>query len=539
MANQSLFAAPRYNVPATDAVNSAGGVAYNMSPDAALAVFSMTGCFNSTFYSTAQEQLDKVKVLANQVSTTRLAKIAVVSRTKGFMKDMPAYLTAVLYVRDPELWKRVFPKVIDNPKMLRTYAQIARSGAAGKVINLSSSSHRKAISKWFNDRHSDVIFKGSVGNNPSLVGVLRQAHVRPGNREKEALLKYLFNNEFGWTHVQAGYEGRSLGSTTEDLPALVKHYEAFKANKDGDVGVPDVDFRQIDALGLNSDQWAEVFRNAKGHFVRMNLNTAVRQGVLAKPGMTQIIADKLRNPGYILHGQVFPYQLFTAFLATRGTVPHEISEALQDAVELSLDNVPPLGQTVIAVDVSNSMGNPVTGDRGTATTKTRAVDVAALIASAIIRKNKSARVIPFSNGIKDISINCRDSIMTNASKLAGLLGGGTNCSAPLAQLNLEGYKADAVVYLSDNESWVDSRNPWNPGNGTRMHEEWLRYKKHNPKARLIGIDLSPNTTVQVQERPDILQVAGFSDSCFRLMYDFVEGGNSKNFWLDVIDKVEV
>ena len=46
--------------------------------------------------------------------------------------------------------------------------------------------------------------------------------------------------------------------------------------------------------------------------------------------------------------------------------------------------------------------------------------------------------------------------MTNAAKLASIGGGGTNCSAPLAQLNAERAKVDLVVFVSDNESWVDA-----------------------------------------------------------------------------------
>ncbi len=187
--------------------NHAGGAAYIKSAEGALASLAATGCFNSTFYVSAVDQLKEVKKLSFEVSPLRLAKITVMSRQNGFMKDMPAFLTAILYQRDLDLWKKVFPKVIDNPKMLRTYAQIARSGASGKVINLSSAAHRHMISHWFNVRHSDTIFRGSVGTNPSLVGVLRQARIKPETREKESLLKYLFNGELLPLYVFDGARG--------------------------------------------------------------------------------------------------------------------------------------------------------------------------------------------------------------------------------------------------------------------------------------------------------------------------------------------
>src|ERR1700733_10453182 len=104
MANSSLFAAPRNVAPACDTVNNAGGRAYNMTPVHSLAQLATTGCFQNTFYTSAKDQLNKVKSLAYEVDPVRLAKIVVMARTQGFMKDMPAFLAAVLYLRDRDLW---------------------------------------------------------------------------------------------------------------------------------------------------------------------------------------------------------------------------------------------------------------------------------------------------------------------------------------------------------------------------------------------------------------------------------------------------
>ena len=48
------------------------------------------------------------------------------------MKDMPALLCAILAVRDVKLLEAIFPRVIDNGKMLRTFVQILRSGVVGR-----------------------------------------------------------------------------------------------------------------------------------------------------------------------------------------------------------------------------------------------------------------------------------------------------------------------------------------------------------------------------------------------------------------------
>src|SRR5690606_16731700 len=126
------------------------------------------------------------------------------------------------------------------------------------------------------------------------------------------------------------------------------------------------------------------------------------------------------------------------FLNADQSVPERLREALQDAMETSIGNVPEIdGKVVICPDVSGSMQMAVTGYRKGATSRVRCIDVAALVAAAFLRKNREARVLPFEVNVVDIQLNPRDSVMTNATKLAKIGGGGTNCSAPLAKLNAE------------------------------------------------------------------------------------------------------
>ena len=78
----------------------------------------------------------------------------------------------------------------------------------------------------------------------------------------------------------------------------------------------------------------------------------------------------------------------------RKDVERVIEDALHDAVEASVANVPELsGDVHVFVDVSGSMRSPVTGHRAGATTAARCVDVAALYASSVLRKVRSAHVV--------------------------------------------------------------------------------------------------------------------------------------------------
>ena len=141
----------------------------------------------------------------------------------------------------------------------------------------------------------------------------------------------------------------------------------------------------------------------------------------------------------------------------------------------------------------------------------RCIDVAALIAAAVLRKNANVEVLPFETCVVDVALNPCDSVMTNAQKLAKIGGGGTNCSAPLELLNRRNAKSDLVIYVSDNQSWVDATPH---GQATALMVQWSKFKARNPAAKLVCIDLQPNGTTQAAERADVLNVGGFSDQEF-------------------------
>jgi 60 kDa SS-A/Ro ribonucleoprotein len=193
------------------------------------------------------------------------------------------------------------------------------------------------------------------------------------------------------------------------------------------------------------------------------------------------------------------------------------------------------------------MQSPVTGVRKGATSAVRCVDVGALVSAAFLRRNTSAEVIPFSDDVVKMNrhLNPRDSVMTNAQYLAGLPSGGTACSAPLRHLNERRAMGDLVVYVSDNMSWADFARPQGASllsrlGGTRatvMAEEWDRFRRRNPNAKLVLIDIQPYGSTQMHERADVLNVGGFSDNVFDVISLFAKGELNADHWLGEIKRV--
>jgi 60 kDa SS-A/Ro ribonucleoprotein len=518
MANKALFKSLLGRlIPAAHAVNEGRAPAYALAPKHRLAQYAATGCLNSTFYADAEDQLARVLELCAEIEPEFIARAAVFARERGYMKDMPALLCAVLSTKDAKLLAAVFPRVVDNGRMLRNFVQIVRSGAVGRKS--LGTAPKRLVRQWLEARDEEAVFRASVGQQPSLADIIRMVHPRPASKAREALYGYLL--------------GRPCDA--ELLPEVVRRFEAFKAGDRAEA--PDVPFQMLTALALGRAEWVAIARRAPWQMTRMNLNTFARHGVFEEPGMAELVARRLADPAEVARARVFPYQLLVAYLSADARVPSIVREALQDALEAATGNVPAVeGKVYVCPDVSGSMTGAVTGYRKGSTTAVRCVDVAALVSATLLRQNPTAEVIPFEDEVVEkLRLNPRDSVMTNARKLAAVGGGGTNCSAPLRLLNRRGAEGDLVVYVSDNQSWVDA----GAGRGTATMREWEAFKRRNPRARLVCVDLQPYGTTQAAERDDILNVGGFSDRVFDLVREFAAGRLGADHWVGVIEAVEL
>lgn len=239
------------------------------------------------------------------------------------------------------------------------------------------------------------------------------------------------------------------------------------------------------------------------------------------------MADRLADPKLVAASMVLPYQLLAAYRHAGDATPGIVLDALHSALDLSVANVPKFeGRVAVCPDVSGSMKDPVTGKGTAKPSKVRCIDVAALISASILAKNPNALVLPFEGRVVErVKLSSRDSVLTNAEKLAGIGGGSTAVSKPLEWLLAKEERVDAVVYISDYESWADRDGAFR-SRGTATQTLWERYKRLSPSAKLVAIDVTPNTSLQVRNSPEVLNVGGFSDAVFDVVASFMRGDAS-------------
>ena len=540
MANKTLFSSLKSLLPRANAANEEGARAYRLPPKHALAQLAATGCLNSTYYASAEMQLNELRALISQADDNLyLAKLAVYARERAYMKDMPAALLVALSKRDTELTHRIFDRIVDNGRVLRTVFQMVRSGQFSR--HGLSSSLKRAFDRWLNQASVGKLLSASIGNDPSLRDILRMARPVPPDNQRRALYGWLTEKE----------TARCAPATESDLPAEVQALIAYRQADTAEaqaliLGELSVRWDLLADAARGPLVWRSIARKMGPQALRMNLNTLTRHDVFGATNngdMVDYVADRIADADEIRRSRQFPYQYLAAYLNTGTDVPQKIKQSLHAAAEIACGNIPELpGPVVIGVDTSGSMKSPITGQRGRgATSKIRRVDVAALFAAAILRRNPDSIVVPFDTQTYQPRIDPGDSILSVTERLAKYGGGGTDCSLPLREANRRHRDRSfaGAILVSDYESWVYGQRPYahGPNGATGLMTEWQEFvqnqRRHGVLApKLVCIDLQPYGTTQAPDRDDILNVGGFSDAVFSVLAAFL-ADNTGRFVADV------
>jgi 60 kDa SS-A/Ro ribonucleoprotein len=70
-------------------------------------------------------------------------------------------------------------------------------------------------------------------------------------------------------------------------------------------------------------------------------------------------------------------------------------------------------------------------------------------------------------------------------------------------------------------------------------QEWAIFKRRNPQAKLVCIDITPYATTQAAEQPDVLNVGGFSDDVFKIAAAFAAGQLNPDHWVGEIQSISI
>jgi hypothetical protein len=442
-----------------------------------LASLVTTNFVNDQFYRSADESLERMRELVSQVDPMFAAQAAVYVRNTDGLRSITHAVAGEIgkSVKGEQWTKDFFRAVVRRPDDV-TEILAYYMGRYGKPIpNSMKKGLGSALGKF--DEYQLAKYRGE-GRGLTLVDAVNLIHARPSAKNREALAK-LVNGTL-----------RSSGTRESVMSAAGSDVEK------------------------KAEAWDTLLREGKIGYLALlrNLRNIATQAPELVPRACELLVD----PNRVHKSLVLPFQYIIAVQECR-QYPR-IVKAISDAVDVSLDNIPDLGERVyIAVDGSGSMGSPASGNTGL----TRKY-VGSLFAAALYKKS-FADVAVFGNDCHLVpGLNPADSTLTNAEKVfAYSRGQSTNFPSVFQCASGQRKVYDTVVIFSDMQAWV---RPIQYGSSYYAYygashpgdafADYKRVTKANPK--VFAFDLSGLGTAQFPEK-DIYEIAGFSDKTLALM----------------------
>lgn len=489
-----------------------------LTNNALLARLISTGSYSNVIKDEQPNETSNFIALLDKCDPEFIAKAAIYSKEEAYMKDMPAMLLAYLAGRGHlPLLISIFDRVCDNGKIIKNFVKFIRLGTFGRKS--LGERPKKLVQNWINSKSETFLWRNSIGNNPSLVDVIKLCHVKANTQVKDNFIKYLMGKDYNF----------------ELLPLEVQNYERFL--KDKTLDLPKAPFEMLSSSGLTDSQWKDLALNMSWTQLKNNLNTLLRHNVFDDTTFVNKVAEKLSTKKLVKDAKVFPYQLFVAYLNMDKKIPSKIIEALGVATEYATENVIDFSpwKLKIFLDVSGSMHWQIYEDKFVngkviPAPKVTSLQAASVVSASLLRKNSNVELIPFSNRISKTDIDYNKSILEIAQDLGKIPSGGTNCSLPIRYLIDNKLESDICIMLSDYES--------NLGESKGTYRAWNEYQKVS-QSMLFCIDFVPNRAVEVPNSDNVINISGFSDNIWNNMRNYLNSFKGESTWESQINSISL
>jgi 60 kDa SS-A/Ro ribonucleoprotein len=473
--NNSLLSPTRVaRTPNT--INRAGGDAWAQTPEAALVGLATTSTLANQFYRSADETVLEAIALVGQVDPYFAAQTAVYARTTENLRSISHLMAAeIAHTVKGETWtKNFYNAVVARPDDV-TEILSAYIAMYGKPIpNSLKKGLGLALGKF--DAYQLAKYRGEK-NGLSLVDAVNLVHARPTGKNAEALSQ-LVNGTL-----------RSAGTFEATLSA---------AGSDA---------------GAKTAAWGELITTGKIGYMALlkNLRNVAEQAPELVPAALALLTDRKR----VLNSKVLPFRFITA--ASQLQSYPKILQGISDAVDISLENLPDLGESAyIVVDGSASMQQAVAGND-----QMTCKYVGALFAAALFKRS-GATVAVFGDDCGIVTgLNPADSTLSLADRInQATFGSSTNFQSIFERAEK---KYDTVVIFSDMQAWVQSAvtryGGYGYSNPAPALAEYQRRTKATPK--VFAFDLTGYGSTQFPEK-GVYQMSGFSDKSVAMIGKFRE-----------------
>lgn len=395
----------------TRTTNKSGHAAYKMTDKAKLVTQVLTSFFNEAkFYGDNSAEMQETIKRVIEREPEFVAKLAVFARREFNMRSVSHVLAAYLAheVNGKPYARRTIEAIClrgdDATEVLAFYLD-----TFGKPIPNSLRRALKHVLGRF-DGYTLAKYKGD-GKTVKMRDLVNVCRPKPGDRFRSAYYKEL-------------------------LEGTIEQPETWEV--------------WLSKYGNTQQAWVELI--ASGRIGYMAILRNLRNILKANPGNLEDALGRLSYPENVRKSKQLPFRFLAAYKAVQDIASSRVLEALEKACAASVANMERLpGLTVIAVDMSGSMGSPVS-----AKSETRCFEIGALLGLIANRICEDSVFYTFRFNAIKVPVSASAPLLYSASLFS--CGGGTNMAAPFERMIKSGVKADRVIVISDNE--CNCENSW-------------------------------------------------------------------------------
>ena len=385
--------------------NKSGHSAYSMTAKSKLVTQVLTSFFNENkFYGDNSAEMQETIKSVIATDPKFVANLAVFARREFNMRSVPHILIAYL---SHEVNGKPFSRNAINAVCVRgddaTEIMACYLDLFGKPIpNALKKGIADAVQRF--DEYTLAKYKGN-GKTVKMRDLLCLCRPTPKNEEQSDMWKRLLNNE-----LETPYTWET----------------------------------ELSANGNNAQTWENLIDSGKVGYMALLRN--LRNILNANPKNANKVLDTIENPEMVKRSKQLPFRYLSAYKELENIGGSRVFDALENAVEASVENMPKLeGTTVIAVDTSGSMSSAIS-----AKSTVKCYEIAMMLGLIANKICENSIFYTFDTGIKKHPVSSRNSVLYTTIHSASC-GGGTRMHLPFAAMIQEKINADRVIVISDNE----------------------------------------------------------------------------------------
>lgn len=497
--------------------NNAGGYVFEVSDSKKLERFLTIGSEGGTFY-VGEDKLtqDNAK---NIIQMIRNNGESVIDAIENFADNNRApKLDPLIFVLalattygNAEVKSKAYTLV---SKVCRTATHLFTFIANIQELRGWSRGLRSGVAKWYTSKTVDQVayqlVKYRQRNGWTHRDVLRLSHPKSTDEQKKMLFSYVVGKPFDGvllTPLPKVFEAVQASKNIKDIVGFIKEYKLTWEMLPTEVLKEKVIWEAL----LESMPLTAMIRNL-GKMTSLGLFESKMSA------NTTRVVKALTNKEVLKKANVHPVNILNSMKVyaqghgDKGSLTWSpsgaIVDALQEAFELSYETVEPTGKKIlVAVDVSGSMST------GVSKMALSAKEVAAALSLTMIKTEPNVDVIWFDTKVYKPTIGKRTEYNTLVNHTPN--GGGTDCSLAFmyAVSVKDQVKYDAIVVLTDNETWAGKRH---------TSQTLDDYKKINPNVKSICVGMTATDYGVIPTDYNTLHVAGFDAGIPKFINNFIQ-----------------